>query len=232
MLGFEERGTSDVFWRFDLFLLLSLDWTRPFLSDLDLEEANPESLRWVARRFVERFGELRRLGDNEALEALHLSTWQEMTSELSDEAVETVFRLGSLPPIDQELWWTTVFQAVVFEVPAGVHVVPWPFGGPKATLVWEAIQRNLRPGLRDRIEQAPLGEEDHTYIAKFGAGRDRAYDPADSLLELAQMVRFGKAWREIEAALNEPEIEEFVDWARRQAFAIGIPSDMIERPKL
>lgn len=231
----------------DILLVLSLEFTQPFLPLLGLGDARPESLKGLARRVLEDLWEAKqrqpspeesREESEEELGDILRAALGEIEERFGSHVARKVYELGvresELEPGDVTVWHG-LLRRLVFGTQRGLSGVPLPFGGVTASMIHEAVSRHFHPEVDD-LDDEDLARfpEDKEYVQRFPLPVEGGA-PMDVVSSLADMIArrsLTDALREIRSSLDDSEVNELLAWAREQAAVVGIPLEIVALPAI
>ena len=240
-LGLNEGG--GLFAWLDVFQIVSLERTEPFLAAYGLPGCDSAVLRSVTREALVA------IYAAEEDESVPLSAMVEMIEHALDRLAEEagpacaeavreycVERNPYFPAYSRrENDWRRLFDKLVYGHEAQYPDVETAMAPAALRAVREAFRHHVDATLNQRsidADRAPLTPWDEVVYARYdGFGGENPCSPFDTMSEVAYHFQVQAAWKAIEDALAPDDIEALLDWGRRQAAVMpGMRPERIAPP--
>jgi hypothetical protein len=226
-----------------IFMLLSMEKTAQFWSDMGLLTEQTPALREIAQSFVRKY---RRIEENTSLstkerltqyQELFQETFERIVHEVNQEAAEIIYKWGINtfqhdPNMDaQAFLWLFLLRRLAGVSGLSFPLIPLKLPAQELEAVKSMVVNHLADfaEIKRRLseaEQEPLSPWEEQIYRTYTGGAS----PMDWVESTIVYVKFRATWLDIAKLLGKAELEILLEWGKKQAEAMEMPSELIGLP--
>jgi hypothetical protein len=220
---------------YTIFGLLSMERVEPFLSHMGVQILDIQSIRIIARQFVEEY--FQRTGDIEADRLLMRQTFARIAEVTNEDTAQRLYQWGirRFPYAgsdgSKEQAWLWILRSLAGLV-AGVESNVMPeLPENKLQKITQILRKDFHRcgnvlAQIQQAEQLPRSDWEERIYAEYGS----IGSPLDAVELAIEQQAFCESWGPIKSLLNSEELEELKQWAKSRARHLGMPVHLVELP--